>query len=232
MADNVDYIKEASYLEELINRDTHNEDECKPYLGFITRDLIKGIPANYNFRIRQEIIESTGKPDYIIITDIRDAGDTKVRAFVWELKAPQLYIYEYDTLSRVKPTENLTNAENQLLHYCYELKKHGLLKDRYNITDRDDVCLGGIIIGRDNTKVRDHPRYDNDRKKELFKTAYEARKLMYGDRINFMTWNDVVHNIRIKQVVGKTISDAVILEEPLKIPQTTITDFMEPRARR
>ena len=45
-------------------------------------------------------------------------------ASIWELKAPQCYLMEFDESGpRCRPTLDLIKAENQLLHYGHEKPK-------------------------------------------------------------------------------------------------------------
>jgi hypothetical protein len=105
--------------------------------------------------LETEYREHSGDSDYVISAQVQESsGVQRVKAYVWESKAPQCYIFERDTDNRLKPSQDLVQAENQLLHYYLDLKGSEPSRDEFGVTTSDDFCLGGIIIGCNRTRVR------------------------------------------------------------------------------
>src|SRR3712207_1472707 len=95
---------------------SHRERECQQYLIYAAKLLLPNSPT--------EIVAVTeernyfGRSDFVIGADIRDGTNRIARhAFIWELKAPQCYLFEMDTNNRCRPTDDFLDGENQLLHY-------------------------------------------------------------------------------------------------------------------
>lgn len=159
-----------------------------------------------------ERIGNTGRSDYIISALINEGGDECTRVYLWELKSPQSYLFEKDVENRLKPSSALIDAENKILHYYIENKDNAFFHRQYEITNPDDVRLGGIIIGSRNTKVNGD--YDDDKKDRLFRTAKASRDIFYkNSEITLLTWDDIVGYIRLDVTKGRE----KISEEPISI---------------
>jgi hypothetical protein len=139
--------------------------------------------------VEMERIENLGKSDYLIIADVIRSGDCYRRAYLWELKAPQCYMYEHDTGTRLKPTSDFMSAVNQLLNYYYGLKENGAFLQEYNISAPSDISMGGIIIGCHRTKVRG--TYTENEKIRRYNIAKRVRDQLYEGKLKVRTWDEI-----------------------------------------
>ena len=94
----------------------------------------------------------------------------------------------------MKPSEELIDAENKLLHYYHEIKIGGLFREQLEITNSADICLGGIIISCEAKKVGGD--LTPDRKRQLYHTARAAKNHLYGDIIKIKTWDEILNHIK------------------------------------
>lgn len=124
-------------LEALINQEEHNETECGKYLQYTPNILFKkDTIINYGEIRSVAYPGSLGVSDYVFVTKVHsDGGYECIRAYIWELKAPQCHIFQEDgrTDKRVMPSKELVTAENQLLHYYHEYINSGV----FNLTSRN-----------------------------------------------------------------------------------------------
>jgi len=205
-----------SELKAFIDDTSSREHECREYLKYVPQVLFKENAIEY-LDTETEYRHHTGDSDYIIIGKIRtDITETeKNRVYVWELKAPQCKIFKRGNNNRLCPTKELVDAENQLLHYCHELKKDGVFKDEYGVSD-DNILFGGIIIGSKQTLISGN--YTDVKKIKLFNRALTVRNLYFYSRenITLKTWDNILDQIRPPQVV----STRNIIEEPVSMPMT------------
>jgi hypothetical protein len=196
-------------LRDLINCEDNKEHECRYYLQYIKHVLVKNRAITYN-SVETERIGNVGRSDYIISAIIDEGGNESVRAYLWELKAPQCYIFVKDTDNRLKPSVELIDAENKLLHYYYENRDNGLFHRQYSITNSDDVRLGGIIIGSKDRRVRGD--YDEDLKNRLYSVAKATRDHLYSNDIVLLTWDDVLAYLQSSETKEKVV---ITEEEPV-----------------
>jgi hypothetical protein len=200
-------------LELLINKDRNNERECGKSLKPLARYLKHG--GRFLF-CKEEFTHSDGRTD-LIITESSGVGETERNyAYVWELKSPKkaLFTLRKDT-KRFDPTKDLIQAESQLIQYIYHLRKAGEL-ERYNINNKDDVKLGGIIIGtiksfcEKESIVRE--KFDNeyDFQWSLYEQCVGSRRSLLYDPIGLklLTWDEVVKDI--KSWLGEDDANGVI----------------------
>lgn len=124
------------------------ETECARCLVSVSDMLVLGTPLTTSSYL--EVPNFFGKTDFIVAADVLDEqGNARRRAFIWELKAPQCYLFERDDSQvRFRPTKDFVKAENQLLHYANEIVGNDPFRQRFRVMDPSDVRLGGIIIGR------------------------------------------------------------------------------------
>jgi hypothetical protein len=145
-----------------------------------------------------------------------EVGIKRVHAYIWELKAPQCYQFEYNNDNRIRPTPELIQAENQLLWYYDETKGDQTFHRRFNVLPTHIYC-GGIIIGCDQTLVRDTKgRYDEVTKGKLYEDAITIRDYFYNEqRIRLMTWNHVLRQSDIEERKNEMIAsgDKVIIAD-------------------
>jgi len=192
----------ARCLEALINDAQNKELECRLFLQYIKDVLVKNRATRFDY-VETERIGNTGRSDYIISAVIEEGGDECTKAYIWELKAPQCPIFEVDTENRLKPSKELIDAENKLLHYYLENKYSGVFHQQYHITNPVDVVLGGIIIGCRRTKVIG--LMEEERKNRLYRIIKSSRDIFYGNSgIILLTWDDVVGHIR-KRVTEQNV---------------------------
>ncbi len=126
---------------------THNEVAC----GELLAEHFAAVLLPHDeiiVLVDKQYTTESGRTDIVVIGDrIRLDGSEERVAYVWELKAPQVWMFEKETESRVRPSDELYAAENQLLHYHSSLAGSETFRSRWTITRRENVKLGGIIIG-------------------------------------------------------------------------------------
>jgi hypothetical protein len=95
-------------LEALINETTcQKERECHEYLKSVPVVLLKNRVVIDINSIRCGYATPSGIWDYIVVAKIYDDGGFECnQAYIWELKAPQCFIFEADTANRVKPQKS------------------------------------------------------------------------------------------------------------------------------
>jgi len=183
-------------LKSLINSTSKNELECKRYLDFAKELLVKNTPIEF-LDVESEYIGHTGISDYIISCRSKDdAGIEENYVYIWELKAPQCFLFEKDSNNRVIPTKDFISAENQLLHYYNENRESQDFKTNFNISKSDNVKLGGIIIGSNQTKVKGG--FLDGHKNKLFIKALNIRKeILYGHNgIRVFIWDTILEHLK------------------------------------
>lgn len=214
-----------AHLEELKKlvdiTDVHNEKECGDCLKKFPEILLPNNLTIYYYD--SEITCSSGRVDLQIIADEIDVSGEEIRKiYLWELKAPQLYLFEIENNSRAKPTKQYYEAENQLLHYYNSVTKDNSLLERYRIPFRENVKFGGIVIGKEETFCRPYPE-----KPELMSTlASDALRLrkstFYKDGIDVLTWDTVIKIAETTTMTHKKIS--VDVADNMKIDTTASED--------
>jgi hypothetical protein len=185
-----EYYNELKALIEDVN---NKEIECRNYLQYAKDLLINDTALNY-VDIQDERPLNLGRSDYIVVAQVWHGGEICRRAYIWELKAPQCFLFIKDTESRLKPSEELVDAENKLLHYYHELKNGIILREQFEIMHQDDICLGGIIIGCEKNKVGGE--LTEARKKQLYHTAKATKEYLYGNLIKLKTWDEILDHLK------------------------------------
>jgi hypothetical protein len=182
-------------LQTLIDSEEDREHECRQFL-IHARDLlvIPDIATDF-IEVEMERMEYLGRSDYIVIAEVFRSGDRYRRAYLWELKAPQCFIYERDTATRLRPSQDFVNAENQLLNYFYALKENSLFREQYDITSSADISLGGIVIGCDRTKVSGD--FTELEKISRYNIAKRVKDQLYDGKIKVRTWDEICSFIRM-----------------------------------
>jgi hypothetical protein len=194
-------------LNSLMNETSHKEIECRAYLENTKEKLVKNPPDRF-IRFEPEYRGHTSDSDLIITCEaVNDAGIRCIEAYIWEVKSPQCYIFEYDNNNRVKPTKDLISAENQLLHYYEEYKKSETFKQDFSISSSDNIHTGGIIIGQKDRLIKPNSRYNSEEKKNsLYTRAINCRKEHFykASRIEFIIWNRILDLLSSDQPVRQT----------------------------
>jgi len=180
-------------LKKLIEGTNNKELECREYLKHAKELLVKDTPIEF-IDIQNERPLNLGRSDYIILAKVWHSGEKCRRAFLWELKAPQCFIFVKDTENRLKPSDDFIDAENKLLNYYHEIKTGGILREQYEISNTADICLGGIIIGCENRKVGGE--LSQERKIQLYHTARAVKNYLYGDQIKLKTWDEILDHLK------------------------------------
>jgi hypothetical protein len=176
-------------LQRHIDAQDNREDECRTFLEH-AKELLVAPDVGVNFiEVEMERIENLGRSDYLVIADAWHSGDCCRRAYLWELKAPQCFIYERDIATRLKPSQDFIDAENQLLNYHYNLKRNGVFLEQYEIISPSDVSIGGIIIGCDRTKVNGD--FTQTQKVSRYNIAKRVRDQLYDGRIKVKIWDEI-----------------------------------------
>jgi len=139
--------KEFEDFEKLIEADKpYNELACQSLLHHATSLLLPGTPLD-TITILEER-SYFGRADFIVSATMMEDDNRAVRSvYIWELKAPQCYLFEKDNNTRCKASDDFLSAENQLLHYAHQAMGDDTFRVRMQILDRANVRLGGVIIG-------------------------------------------------------------------------------------
>jgi hypothetical protein len=190
----------------LMRHPGQNEVECRRYLRYAKELLVRITPKEF-IAEADEYRGHSGDSDYIIVCKVCDeAGIQSNQAYIWEVKAPQCYIFEEDTTNRVKPTRDFISAENQLLHYFEESKNSDQFREEFEITHPENVKLGGIIIGSKETLVRSRS-YRPEIAFRLYKRALDLRRrYLYGESgIRIVIWDTILDHLLAKEPISRVI---------------------------
>ncbi len=172
---------------EIERTDTKTERECGELLSQIAWVLLAIADGNTTF-VTTEQICSTGRVDIVVLADsMQPGGNFRREAHIWELKAPQVPLFELKTKSQAQPSEYLYNAETQLMHYCYSVSNDAVLLRRWGLLSPDHIRLGGIIIGRDLNLVS-CKKEDVELAKQLACEAHEIRDVFLYRKMNLRLW--------------------------------------------
>lgn len=207
---------------EILIGDTHNKElECRAYLKH-ARDLLVDVTTATYIDEAEEYRGHSGDSDYLIVCKAKDeAGLDSNKAYLWEVKAPQCYLFEQDTQNRVRPTKEFISAENQLLHYYEESKGSTQFREEFNITHPEDVKLGGIIIGCKGTWVKSRD-YDQSKLERLYRRAIDLRRRhLYGrSGIKVMIWDHILDYLKPEEPIFKVEAE---FGEAITIPKPNYT---------
>ena len=217
-------------LKELVESERYKELECRFYLQYVKDFLMKETPIEF-VTVETEYITTPGRSDYIISGKLIDSGTYRTHAYLWELKAPQCYIFEKDTENRLKPSSDLIDAENKLLHYYDDLRTSDTARQDIGVGRDCHIHLGGIIIGRENALVNGEFASPY-RKKALYSRAIDSRRILYDDAgIKLVTWDQILSQLkpvelqRVTRVSGEVIT-VTINTEPSYVTSTTPPPFI------
>jgi hypothetical protein len=187
-------------FEALIRDSGRRELECRPYLEHAENLLIRQtIRSAVQFH---EVRSFVGDADLILVADVLgDTGQVERMAFLWELKAPQCFLFEYDqNRNRCRPTSDFVKAENQLLHYAEEAFSNDATRIRLGVMSRRNIRAGGIIIGTQETMLqgaRDH----HDREKADTALRLRQEQLYHAQGIRVLLWDRVLDAVRPMVVI-------------------------------
>jgi len=210
----VDVYKE---LKVLIEAENNNELKCRDYLKYV-RDLLVDVTTASYIDEAEEYRGHSGDSDYLIVCKAKDEGGIESnKAYIWEVKAPQCYLFEFDTQNRVRPTRDFISAENQLLHYWEERRGCEQFREEFNITHSNDVKLGGLIIGCKKTWVKSG-NYEPSILEKLYRRALNLRtNHLYGHSgIRVMIWDHILEFLEPKKA---PIKKMIEFEKAITIPK-------------
>jgi len=172
---------------EIERTDAQTERECGKLLGNIAWLLLTTADGNTTY-VQTEQICSTGRVDMVVLADsMQPGGKFRREAHIWELKAPQVPLFDIKTKSQAQPSVHLYSAETQLMHYCYSVSNDGVLLRRWEILSPDHIRLGGIIIGRDINFV-ECKEVDKVLANQLACEAHEIREVFFYRKLNMRLW--------------------------------------------
>ena len=171
----------------------HNEIKCGGYLEY-AKDLLLGVSGR-DLRCNREERLHYGSSDFVVTGMVSDGrGDWSRHARIWELKAPQCYVFERDDNdTRFRPTRDLIKAENQLLHYASEMLSSDSFRVRQDVMKFENIKMGGIIIGRSSDRLVKDPKHLPQAKTSLL---IRDRFFYEVNHIKILTWDAVVEHLR------------------------------------
>jgi hypothetical protein len=185
------------HLKELVNiADKHTEVECGELLGNHFASVLLPLDETIVFVDKQYTTES-GRTDIVVIGERIGLDGTGERvSYLWELKAPQVWLFEKETNSRVRPSDELYSAENQLLHYHSNLAGSETFRTHWNIVLRENIKIGGIIIGTQARFVNCLPG-EYSRIVGVARTALSAREQAFykGCGLRLWTWDKILQAV-------------------------------------
>lgn len=147
-------LSDVHELVNLLQADAQNELRCRDFLRCIPQHLCWERPRAL-LRIGCEEPGRFGSCDFVVSAEISHGAASERIAYVWELKAPQIYLYEMDrNVRRFRPTTDLIRAETQLLHYVADMEYNTLFRGYYLLHPTSKVLPAGIIIGREDRFAR------------------------------------------------------------------------------
>lgn len=181
-------------LKALVYAQGNKERQCREYLKYAADILFRD--GGVDIVCDAEYSGHSGISDYIVAGRGHESGSDCRRVYLWELKAPQspLFVKDPSSANRLFPSRELLQAENQLLNYYDELRESADFRSEFKITHPSDVCLGGIIIGNDKTKIK--LRAKSAKKASLYEKAWRCRKLFYKSEIRLMLWNTILDHLK------------------------------------
>jgi hypothetical protein len=214
--------EDLDHFIELIGEDG-TEVECGKYLKFVVGCMIKHQQGQHYERIRDstEVIMPRGRGDFVISAKIIQSGGQSSNIFLWELKASNCHVFEFDNNARLKPSEFLFDAEHKLLNDYQSMRADDDLRAMFSppaglaITP-NNVRMGGIIIGRNNNKIKDSEGIDPDEINRQYYNAIETRNIFYQNHITIYTWDDIIDEFRRVNIDGRDIERENILEIEVK----------------
>lgn len=179
-----------SYIDD---QDQHWEKECQQYLMHIPEFLCRETPRKILVRGREEA-SRYGYNDYCVSAIISDGIIERRMAYVWEVKAPQSHVFEFDDhAKRLRPTKDLIKAETQLFHYVEEFQQSKSFREWFKLDTLGMVVPAGIIIGSPQSLVKPSTKYgyDADELQKLFVISMYARNAHLYNKasIAIKTWD-------------------------------------------
>ena len=215
---------------EIERTDAQTERECGELLVHIAWVLLTIADGNTTF-VQTEQRCSTGSVDIVVLADsMQPGGNIRREAHIWELKAPQVPLFDLKTKSQAQPSVYLYNAETQLMHYCYSVSNDAVLLRRWGILSPDHIRLGGIVIGRDLNFISCKKGENIELAYQLACEAHDIREVFLYRKLNMKLWTwDKVINLAGSQSLShqKIQGDPAVsidLQESVDLSATIIAD--------
>lgn len=205
-----DHNQECELLQSFINSSSHKEKECRDFLRKHPELLLPPNGAIVEPRIWTEIEQKThtGRYDLLIITETIKRGKVEKEAYIWELKAPQLHLFEIIKGKRARLHKELTEAENQLFHYYSDVKTTGNMLSEIDVKP-DNIKFGGIIIGCERRFVSyDKGKIDANKALSYAETTRHLREQHFykPNGIQLLTWDNLLCRFKNSKATGISIS--------------------------
>jgi hypothetical protein len=170
------------------------ERKCQGYLSHAVGLLLPSTPLDTDTITEER--SYFGTADFVVAATIRDDANRDVRAaYIWELKAPQCFLFERDNDNRCRATIDFLKAENQLLHYSHQAMGDQTFRARMGVIDHTNIRIGGIIIGTRERFMRNSAGAMDVQKAD---TALQVREfyLYKSHGIRVLTWDRVLDYVR------------------------------------
>lgn len=149
-----------------------------------------------------ELRTPSGDLDMLVVgKETATGGDERNVLYVWELKDPSLPLFEVEAATRAQPTKELYSAENQLLHYFYEVRGSEAERSKYGVVASADVRLGGIVMGRDGEgmwKKKGNKEISSTDAYRVAKVARDVRQEVFYkvSGVRLITWDRIVSRLQ------------------------------------
>jgi len=208
-------------LKALIERPDRTEIKCGNFIPLIWDKLLLGYRPIKLIKVKEEYRGNLGDCDYLIVAEVSEGARICNKAFFWELKAPQCIIFQKDPKNenRLMPSQDLSDAENKLLHYYLEHRENPKFHREWGLEGTRDVLLGGIIIGKNDTKVG--TGIEDEDKERLYNLALGARYVFYdGVKMRLMTWDEIYDILMAQEAAPIKVPEEIPVEEVIPMTKT------------
>jgi hypothetical protein len=201
-------MKKSAELRALIDATSNEEKACQAFLPEIASHLVPfRIAPNHILMTGREESCRTGDSDFSVSVEVDNGALGRRYAYVWEVKAPQKYLFQPDSAAnRLRPSDDLYSAENQLLNYVAELSESKNFKTKFGLNGlTDEVRPGGIIIGRKDRFVKCNATQE-DEYRQLARFAFTTRDayLWSPANIRIYTWDWVCSQLEDQERAGSS----------------------------
>lgn len=213
-------------LKKLMNESTFNELKCRDCLKNVP-DILVDLKIFDNISFETETPSYCGNSDLLIKVDGKDDHEQPEKiAYLWEIKSPQLPIFQTETKHRIRPTNHLYEAENQLINYYSNIINDETFRDRLK-TSRYNVKFGGIIIGRRDKLVSNkHNMQDVKGNYNIYK-AIRSEYFYKHNNIKLYNWDDILDQLSREIHEKKYIKSNISFNEKSLIDNLDISEHIE-----
>jgi hypothetical protein len=190
-------VDDFNNFEALVNVDhERNELKCAAHLHNAAADLMGGTPVRIS--TQREDRNFFGSTDFIVAATMLDDRRSEANcAVIWELKAPQCFLFEQDdNKNRCRPTHDFVKAENQLLHYAHLAMNDANFRQRFDVMDTRNIRIGGIIIGRSRDKLLREGNSREQIRQATLALSIRESFLYQSHGIRVLTWDRILDFVR------------------------------------